>query len=132
AERLLVSGVHPDVTLADLAGMAAQPVDALRGRVTLGQVARSTRGNAVEAAAWARAEALRSVRVVTAGYHMPRALVEIGREIQPEVELVPHPVLPAGLRDAGAASRPRTWTLLAGEYLKLVGAVLGLAPADGA
>lgn len=125
AARLIVSGVHPDATLADLARGASLPPEPLAGRITLGRVARTTRGNAAEIATWARAEGLHSIRVVTAGYHMPRALLELRRAL-PEAELLPHPVVPARLRDPGAISRLRTWSLLAGEYLKLLGAWMGL------
>lgn len=127
ATRLLVSGAHPDATLADLAAAAGVSRAALEGRVTLGHAARSTRGNAEEAAAWARGEGLGSLRLVTAGYHMPRALLELRRQLPPEVVVIAHPVQPPGLRDPGAAGRARTWSLLAGEYAKLVGAALGLS-----
>lgn len=129
AGRLLVSGAHPDVTLGDLARVAGLPARDLAGRVTLGRAARTTRGNAAEIAAWARAEGVRSIRVVTAGYHMPRALLELRRAL-PEAELLAWPVMPAPLRDAAAAGRARTWSLLAGEYLKLIAAMFGLAPLD--
>jgi uncharacterized SAM-binding protein YcdF (DUF218 family) len=125
AARLLVSGVHRDTTLAALAHAAALPPEALAGRVTIGHAAATTRGNAAEIAAWARAEGLHSIRVVTAGYHMPRALLELHRAL-PEAELLAHPVVPARLRDPGAVARLRTWSLLAGEYLKLIGAWAGL------
>ena len=130
--QLIVSGVHRDVTPADLARMAALEPGALgsgvlAGRVTLGHQATSTRGNAAEIAGWARARHLRSIRVVTAGYHMPRALLELQRAL-PEAVLLPHPVVPARLRNPGAMARLRTWSLLVGEYLKLLGAALGLAP----
>ena len=137
AERLLVSGVHRNATLADLARAAGlgPEVQVSADRVALGHVARTTRGNAAEIAAWARAEGLRSIRVVTAGYHMPRALLELQRAL-PEAELLAHPVVPARLRDPGAVARLRTWSLLAGEYLKLIGAWAGLtrlrdAPLEG-
>lgn len=125
AEHLLVSGVHPQVTLADLARLAALEPEALAGRVALGPQATTTRGNAAEIAAWARAEHLHSLRVVTAGYHMPRALLELRRAL-PEAELVAHPVVPARLRDPAAAGQPRTWSLLSGEYLKFLAACAGL------
>jgi uncharacterized SAM-binding protein YcdF (DUF218 family) len=125
AERLLVSGVHPDVTLADLARRAALAPEALAGRVALGRRATTTRGNAAEIAEWARAEHLGSLRVVTAGYHMPRALLELRRRL-PEAELVAHPVVPARLRDPAAGGRARTWSLLAGEYLKFLAAWAGV------
>ena len=132
AARLIVSGAHRDATLADLARGAGLPPDAaerIAGRVTLGHAAASTRGNAAEIAAWAREEGVRSIRVVTAGYHMPRALLELRRAL-PEAELLPHPVVPAALRGGGGGG-PRAWRLLAGEYGKLVGAWLGLSRPGG-
>jgi len=126
--RLIVSGAHRDATLQDLVRVAGLPPDvaeAVAGRVTLGHDAATTRGNAAEIAAWARREGIGSVRVVTAGYHMPRALLELQRAL-PEAELLAHPVVPARLRDPGAVARLRTWSLLAGEYLKLIGAWAGL------
>lgn len=131
ARLLLVSGAHPDATLADLARLHGVDAAAFAGRVRLGREARTTRGNAEEIARWARAEGLGSIRVVTAGYHMPRALLELRRAL-PEVRLEPHPVVPAPLRDAAAAGRQRTWSLLVGEYLKLLGAWAGLARLDAA
>ena len=128
AARLIVSGAHRDATLADLvrfAGLAPEVADRVASRVTLGHAAASTRGNAAEIAAWAREGGIGSVRVVTAGYHMPRALLELRRAMPPDAALLPHPVVPASLR--APAAGPRVWRLLAGEYLKLIGAWLGLA-----
>ncbi|WP_149540530.1 YdcF family protein [Siccirubricoccus phaeus] len=125
AAKLVISGAHPHATLADLARSAGLEPAALAGRVTLGSGATSTRGNAAEIADWARAEGIGSLRVVTAGYHMPRALLELRRAL-PGVALVPHPVVPASLRDREAGGRWRTWSLLAGEYLKLLAAWAGL------
>ena len=125
ADRLLVSGVHPQVTLTDVTRLAAMEPETLAGRVDLGLRATSTRGNAAEIADWARAARLRSLRVVTAGYHMPRALLELRRTL-PEVALVAHPVVPARLRDPAAGGQSRTWSLLAGEYLKFLAAWAGI------
>ena len=125
ADRLLVSGVHPQVTLSDVTRLAAMEPEALGGRIDLGLRATSTRGNAAEIADWARAAQLRSLRVVTAGYHMPRALLELRRTL-PEVALVAHPVVPARLRDPAAGGQSRTWSLLAGEYLKFLAAWAGI------
>ena len=125
---LLVSGTHPDATLAELAAAAGWPEPPHDGRIALGHAARSTHGNAAETAAWVSARGLGSIRVVTAAYHMPRALLELRRALPAKVVLVPHAVVPEPLRDAGSvAARPRTWRLLGAEYLKLVGAALGLS-----
>ncbi|RYJ01158.1 MAG: YdcF family protein [Acetobacteraceae bacterium] len=125
ADRLLVSGVHPQVTLTDVTRLAAMEPEALGGRIALGPRATTTRGNAAEIAEWARSAQLRSLRVVTAGYHMPRALLELRRTL-PEVALVAHPVVPARLRDPAAGGQSRTWSLLAGEYLKFLAAWAGI------
>jgi uncharacterized SAM-binding protein YcdF (DUF218 family) len=134
AQHLIVSGVGRSAELADLARSNNIPAAALPGAeaepppapgappglatpaVTLGRLATSTRGNGQEIAIWAREKDIRSLRVVTAAYHMPRALLELRRNL-PEVALVPHPVQVAG---------PRA-SLLLREYAKLIGAFLGLS-----
>jgi uncharacterized SAM-binding protein YcdF (DUF218 family) len=125
APRLLVSGVAARLTLAELARAHAREPSALAGRVTLGHAAATTLGNAVETAAWARANGLTSLRVVTAGYHMPRALLELRRAL-PGVELVPHPVGPAALRE-GALGHARAARLHLGEYVKYLLSAAGLS-----
>lgn len=123
ADRLLLSGVapHSDLTeLARLAGMRAAP---LAGRVTVGHQATSTVGNAVETAAWARAHHIHTLIVVTAGYHMPRALTELGRAL-PGVTLYPAAVVPKVLR---GRLDEESWRLLADEYTKWLAAELGVS-----
>ena len=86
-------------------------------------MATDTLGNATEAADWARAHALRSLIVVTASYHMKRAVMEIRRTL-PDATLFPAPVLPPALRGAAGLS---TMRLLADEYTKFLAAELGLS-----
>jgi uncharacterized SAM-binding protein YcdF (DUF218 family) len=126
APRLFISGVHPDARLADLARGAGADPARFAGRVELGHAAASTRGNAVEIAAWARTRDITTIRLVTAGYHMPRARSEL-RRTMPELRVVPHSVTPPRLRDEGAFWRPRNWGLLLSEYCKFLGAEAGLS-----
>jgi uncharacterized SAM-binding protein YcdF (DUF218 family) len=130
APRLFVSGVHPDSRLADLARGAGVDPAKLAGRVELGHAAASTRGNAVEIAAWARPRQIATIRLVTAGYHMPRARTEL-RRAMPGLRVQAHPVTPARLRAEGAFWQPRNWGLLFGEYMKFLGAELGLSAIFG-
>ncbi len=130
APRLLVSGAATGLTPAALARVHGRDPAALAGRLTIGHAAATTAGNAAETAAWIAAEAasgrpVRTLRVVTAGYHMPRAMLELRRAL-PGVELVAHPVVPAILRE-GEVPFSRTVTLLGGEYLKFGLALAGLA-----
>ena len=126
APRLFISGVHPDARLADLARGAGMDPAKLAGRVELGHAAASTRGNAVEIAAWAKPRDITTIRLVTAGYHMPRARSEL-RRTMPELRVMPYPVTPPRLRDEGAFWRWRNWGLLLSEYCKFLGAEAGLS-----
>jgi uncharacterized SAM-binding protein YcdF (DUF218 family) len=121
ARVALVSGVGGAAEFTELARLAG--VDpGLGERVTLGRAARSTHGNAAETAAWARAQGVRSLIVVTAFYHMPRALAELGRTL-PEMALHPVPVTPPALREGREAAM---WRLLLAEYGKWLAAELDL------
>ena len=122
AKLLLISGVGPSTEFNALfRGTGINPA-ALAGRITIGRSATDTLGNADEAADWARAHALHSLIVVTASYHMKRALTEIGRTL-PDIALYPAPVLPPALRGATGFSTIR---LLADEYTKFLASELGL------
>jgi uncharacterized SAM-binding protein YcdF (DUF218 family) len=123
---LLISGVGGGADLRGLLrGSGADPAsldDALISRITLGRTATSTIGNAGETAEWAAARGLQSLIVVTAGYHMQRALAEIARDA-PGLTLYPAPVVPPALRDAHTLGTVR---LLADEYTKWLISAVGL------
>ncbi|ABI61031.1 Hypothetical protein GbCGDNIH2_0133 [Granulibacter bethesdensis] len=118
---LLISGVAKGASLGTLARVAGIDPTPLEGRVMLGYEAATTRGNALETADWAHERHLRSVIVVTAGYHMPRALAEL-RRAMPDVILYPETVHP----DQGG-SLLNILKLLSSEYLKWLGAELHLS-----
>jgi uncharacterized SAM-binding protein YcdF (DUF218 family) len=120
-DRLLLSGIGGGAALAELAPRAGVDPVPLASRVTLGRSATTTRGNAQETAAWARANAIHSLLVVTAAYHMPRALAELSRAL-PDVTLYALPVLPT--ERAGIAAVPLR--LIAEEYVKYLATQAGL------
>ena len=123
ADQLLISGVPAEVTLRDVersAHLARPPADS---HVTLGHHAQTTVGNADETAGWVAAHHIASLIVVTAGYHMPRALLELSRAM-PDVTLYPMRVQPAAIYDG---SRPHVWRLLLAEYVKWLLAQLRFA-----
>jgi len=123
APRLLISGVARGVALGDLPLRDRVDARRLRAHIVLGHRARSTRGNASEAAAWAAATGARALIVVTAGYHMPRALIEMHRTM-PGVRLYPYPVHPPALTREPRLAMLR---LLTDEYMKWIVARLGLS-----
>ena len=124
---LLVSGVAPKSiggpSFADLARHAGLDPAPLEPYVTLGRTATTTLGNAAETKEWVGQNGIHSVILVTAGYHMPRALLELRRAL-PNVVFFPVPVRPPVLRSLGSRAALR---LLLLEYTKLLAAELGLA-----
>ncbi|GBQ84647.1 YdcF family protein [Asaia krungthepensis] len=123
-DRLLISGVGPHATLSQLAEHAPVPLTPeLAARITLGRRAVSTIGNGSETASWARENRIHSLLVVTAGYHIRRAMLELHRAA-PGIILHPYPVRSPVLR-----RRPdrATVLLLFHEYMKWIGSNLGLS-----
>ncbi len=123
ARKLLISGIGGGTDLAALGRMAGMDVASLAPRITLGRYAASTRGNGVETAAWVRENAITSLIVVTASYHMPRALLEL-RSAVPGVKLYAVPVQPAEGRLTARAPRLK---LEAEEYAKYLFTLSGLS-----
>jgi uncharacterized SAM-binding protein YcdF (DUF218 family) len=117
ARQMLISGVNPASGKSLLAQAAPGARQWLECCTELGFAAVDTTGNAIEIAEWARRHEVGSLRVVTASYHMPRSLLEIGRQA-PNIELVPHPVFPPLIRIDAWWLSPGTADLLAREYTK--------------
>lgn len=116
ASQLFISGVAPSVTVADLLSSGLQSQKKLSGKITVGSEAEDTPGNAIETAIWALDNSVRSIRLVTAAYHMPRALLELERTM-PAVKIIPHPVFPEQVKTDWWLY-PGTASLLAREYSK--------------
>jgi uncharacterized SAM-binding protein YcdF (DUF218 family) len=108
-QRLLITGVNPASKGALKSVLHGGPL--FDCCVDLGFAALDTRGNAEEAASWARQHRYSSLIIVTADYHMPRSLIEFGSEL-PGVRLVPYPVPDYANSVFQSARR------LGGEYFK--------------
>lgn len=91
---LFISGVHHGVKVQDL-------LEQLKGKhdkdlsccVTLGFGADNTAGNAAESMEWMKEEGIQSVYLVTANYHMKRAMLEFTRR-DPDLTIFPYAVIP--------------------------------------
>jgi len=118
AKRLLISGVNPSVTSADLANLVDGALrDELACCVDLGRQAIDTVGNAAETRDWAAAHGFASLIVVTSDYHMPRSMTELAAAM-PAVTLIPFPVSNPDLRFTDWWHDRTTFTLLLREYGK--------------
>lgn len=124
AQRLLLSGIGGGADLGDLTRRAHLNPKPIAAEVTLGRDALSTHGNARETAAWVQARSIHSLIVVTAFYHMPRALAELRRALPDDVRLYPDPVL---MPRHGGIGHLVTLRLMAEEYTKYLAVVSGLS-----
>ena len=97
ARKLFVSGVHQGVAIGDLLRVSHHGADWLACCIVLGHEANSTLGNALETAAWMHREGYKSLRLVTANYHMRRSLLEFER-VMPDIRIIAHPVFPELIR----------------------------------
>ena len=89
--RLLVSGVNREASRADIRSVAKAPGRLYDCCVDLGFSAENTIGNARETEAWAHAYGFKRLIVVTADYHMPRAVLELHAAL-PDAQIQPYPV----------------------------------------
>jgi len=128
-KKLFISGVHPGVDADSLLRAAHAGTAPESGRIVLGHDADNTEGNARETAAWLRHEGYDSFRLVTANYHLRRAMLEFRRVLPSSVSILPVPVQP---EPAPSHFWPwRGWShVVVVEYVKLLGALgrAALAP----
>jgi uncharacterized SAM-binding protein YcdF (DUF218 family) len=121
AKKLFVTGVSHGVDLPELLRTAHQPAQSVQCCVVLGHAADSTAGNAIETREWMMKEGFKSLRLVTANYHVRRSLLEFHRTM-PNVKIIPHPVFPEPFKRDEWWHWPGTLALIINEYHKYLGA----------
>lgn len=109
ADKMLVSGVDPEVKPGEFAAEFGVDPQQMACCVTLGFSAVDTRSNAAETAKWVAQNEITSLRLVTTDWHMRRAAGELDRTLPGQVTVI---------RDA-VASQPDLGTLFL-EYHKLL------------
>lgn len=132
--RVLVSGVNREASREDIRTVSRAVRRLYDCCVDLGFTAADTVGNARETQEWAKAMRFSTLTIVTADYHIPRAMLEL-RAVMPEpaYRLQAYPVATPDLKRWWR--RPATTRLMVVEYSKYLAilgreAVLGLGPRD--
>lgn len=117
-EKLFISGVYRGIDVQTLLRVSQRVPEQVASRIGIGD-ALDTAGNAAETESWMRENDFRSLRLVTASYHMPRSLLEF-RAAMPGITVIPHPIFPGHVKQRRWWAWPGTATLIVGEYNKLL------------
>lgn len=115
ADHLFISGVNPNVTIEDLVRLWDPKFDYIPCCIALGYAANNTEGNARESSAWARAQNIKTIRLVTSNYHLPRAWLEFSHAL-PQHKIIAHAISPTSVE----GDSRHFLKLSLGEYNKTV------------
>jgi uncharacterized SAM-binding protein YcdF (DUF218 family) len=120
-DRLFISGVSERFTTDDILRHVST---ALRQRlpaqaIFLGHTAENTIGNAEETARWLQKNHCKTIRLVTANYHMPRSIREF-EDAAPGITIIPAPVFPDDFAASQWWKHTDSRHLLLSEYHKYI------------
>lgn len=94
AKKLFITGVNGHVSLQEIMNLWKRPIIEEASNdccIILDHKARNTIQNARETSAWAKKENIKTLRLVTSDYHMPRAWLEF-HESMPGIAIMRWPV----------------------------------------
>lgn len=118
SDNLFISGVYQGIDVRKLLKIVKREPEQLENRISIG-IASDTTGNAIETKVWMTSGKFRSLRLVTAAYHMPRSLSEF-RFAMPDLTIIAHPVFPDNVMRERWWAWPGTASLLISEYNKFL------------
>ena len=119
AQKLLISGVNKNVDWSLLAKTVENLPDELSERITLGHSACNTEENALESKEWMEKNGFKSVRLVTAAYHMPRSYSEF-KAAMPDADIRIYPVFTSSFKNEDWWKWRGSTALLISEYMKFL------------
>ena len=93
ADRLFISGVPENISIRQIEKQAKIKADD-ENKIELGRKAKNTIENAIETEEWIKKNNIKSIRLVTSSYHIPRSLQEfiIYVTMENNLEVVLNPI----------------------------------------
>jgi uncharacterized SAM-binding protein YcdF (DUF218 family) len=118
APRLFVSGVYKGMEVRRLLNLSKKGRAHLEPNIAIGNAV-NTLENAHETAAWIAGKNIKTIRLVTAAYHMPRSLLEFNNAM-PTLRIIPNPVFPNHVKQDRWWLYPGTAILISSEFNKFL------------
>jgi uncharacterized SAM-binding protein YcdF (DUF218 family) len=113
--HLLISGVQPGVQQQDICA----EINADPARITLDYKALNTLNNVLETKNWIESHGFQRVYLVTAHYHLPRAISLLKQEL-PNVDIIAYPVITQEFKQPYWWIQPRILLKFLREYHKFL------------
>lgn len=90
ADKMFISGVQKDISLKEIKQRKDVKIETKR-EIELGNQSTNTVENAIETNEWINKNKIKSIRLVTSNYHLPRSIEEF-RSRNPKLIIIAHPV----------------------------------------
>ena len=119
--KLMISGVQKGAPLRSVIRASGYRGPVNRKRVVLDYKSTTTVENAQNVAKWCQRKKVNSIRLVTANYHMRRALIEFNHYLK-NVKIIPHAVNPLDSARHSWCKDYKVFCLYMNEYHKYLGA----------
>ena len=115
ADKLFISGVEKNTSLTEI--YKKQSIDFLDdANIALDRESKNTVENAVFSGNWLKDNNIKTIRLVTSNYHLPRSLAEFKYRC-PNLKIIPHPVFSKYVAKEWWKSG-KSFYLIASEYNK--------------
>ena len=121
SERLLISGVFDGVRKSEILEFVKETgiTGIKEGQISLDHSATSTKENALETKKWVQENNIKSLRLVTESYHMPRSLLEFQGALE-GISILPHPIATKDTRSEKWWNSNRSIFFILREYHKFL------------
>lgn len=117
ADKMFISGVQKDISLKEISKQQALKIETKR-EIEIGNQSTNTVENAIETNDWIKKNHIKSIRLVTSNYHIPRSMEEF-KARNPKLLIIPHPVYSESVSKKWWKNEG-SFYLIASEYTKFL------------